>query len=84
MLIKKHDERVTLSNLKTVQDGGFGLAILLRPCNGCPTTELRVSAISDEFCSHTLIDEKDGSRVRVIEASNDWPVAQVRRSLKEG
>jgi hypothetical protein len=49
-----------------------------------PTTELRVSAISDEFCSHTLIDEKDGSRVRVIEASNDWPVAQVRRSLKEG
>jgi len=49
-----------------------------------PTTELRVSAISDEFCSHTLIDQKDGSRVRVIEASNNWPVAQVRRSLKEG
>ena len=49
-----------------------------------PTTELRVSAISDQFCSHTLIDEKGGSRVRVIEASADWPVAQVQRSLKDG
>ena len=31
-----------------------------------------------------IVELEDGSRVRVIEASNDWPVAQVRRSLKEG
>jgi hypothetical protein len=34
--------------------------------------------IADEFCSHALIDQTDGSRVRVIEASKDWPVEQVR------
>jgi len=83
MLIKKHDE----SHIVKLEDGsrwriwpGDTAATL----QWLPTTELRVSAISDEFCSHTLIDEKDGSRVRVIEASIDWPVAQVRRSLKEG
>jgi hypothetical protein len=43
-----------------------------------------IAATLQWLCSHTLIDQKDGSRVRVIEASNDWPVAQVRRSLKEG
>jgi hypothetical protein len=49
-----------------------------------PTTELGVSAIDDEFCSHALIDRETGSRVRVIEASAEWPVAEVRQSLKEG
>jgi hypothetical protein len=49
-----------------------------------PTTEFRVSAIDDEFCSHVLIDQGDGSRVRVIEASAEWPVAEVRQSLMEG
>jgi hypothetical protein len=38
----------------------------------------------DEFCSHVLIDKTDGSRVRVIEVSKDWPVQQVRQSLKKG
>ena len=45
---------------------------------------LDVSEIDDEFCSHTLVDKKDGSRVRVIEASKDWPVQQVRQSFKKG
>jgi hypothetical protein len=49
-----------------------------------PTTELRVIAIDDEFCSHVLIDQEGGSRVRVIEANAEWPVADVRQSLKEG
>jgi hypothetical protein len=49
-----------------------------------PTTELTISAIDDELSSHSLIDEAGGSCVRVIEASERWPVAKVQRSLKEG
>jgi hypothetical protein len=45
---------------------------------------LEVSEIDDEFCSHVLIDKTGGSRVRVIEASKDWPVQEVRQSLKKG
>jgi len=52
--------------------------------NWLPTTDLRVSEISDEFCSHALIDQADGSWVRVIKASKDWPVEQVRRFMKKG
>jgi hypothetical protein len=51
--------------------------------NWLPTTDLRVSEIGDEFCSHALIDSADGSRVRVIEASKDWPVEQVRAGRRE-
>src|ERR1035437_4662021 len=83
MLIKKYDE----SHIVELEDGSrwrIWPGDTAETLQWLPTTELRVSAISDEFCSHTLIDEKDGSRVRVIEASIDWPVAQVRRSLKEG
>ena len=47
-------------------------------------TVLEVSEIDDEFCSHALIDKADGSRVRVIEASKDWPAQQVRQSFKKG
>ena len=81
MLIKKHDE----SHIVELEDGSrwrIWPGDVAATLQWLPTTELRVSAISDEFCSHTLIDQKDGSRVRVIEASNDWPVAQVRRSLR--
>jgi hypothetical protein len=51
--------------------------------NWLPTTDLLISEIGDEFCSHALINQTDGSRVRVIEASEDSPV-DVRRSMKEG
>jgi hypothetical protein len=38
-----------------------------------------------QCCAHDhLIYQEDGSRVRVIEASADWPVEQVKRTLKEG
>jgi hypothetical protein len=48
------------------------------------TTEIDVADIEDEICSHALINRSDGSRVRVIKASADWPVSAVRRSLGEG
>jgi len=49
-----------------------------------PTTEIDVTGIEDEICSHALINRSDGSRVRVINASAGWPVQAVRRSLREG
>src|SRR6185503_6330357 len=47
-------------------------------------TVFEVSEIDDEFCSHALVDKTGGSRVRVIEASKDWPVQKVRQSMKKG
>jgi hypothetical protein len=83
MLIKKHDKSRTVE----LEDGSSwriwpgDIALTL---NWLPTTDLRVSEIDDEFCSHALIDQADGSGVRVIEASKDWPVEQVRQSMKKG
>jgi hypothetical protein len=83
MLIKKHDK----SYIVELEDGSrwrIWPGDIAATLQWLPTTELRVSAINDELCSHTLVDQKDGSQVRVIEASTDWPVAQVQRSLQEG
>jgi len=83
MLIKKHDK----SRIVELEDGSLwriwpgDLALTL---SWLPTTDLRVSTVADEFCSHALIDQADGSRVRVIEASKDWPVEQVQRFMKKG
>jgi hypothetical protein len=48
------------------------------------TTEIDVVGIEDAICSHALINRSDGSRVRVIDASANWPVEAVRRSLRRG
>ena len=83
MLIKKHNS----SEIVELEDGSLwriwpgDIALTL---NWLPTTDLLVSEIGDEFCSHALIDQTDDSRVRVIEASENWPVEHVRRSMKEG
>jgi hypothetical protein len=83
MLIKKHDK----SRIVELEDGSLwriwpgDIALTL---NWLPTTDLRVSEIADEFCSHALIDQTDSSRVRVIEASKDWPVEQVQRFMRKG
>ena len=83
MEIKKHDK----SYLVELDDGSSwriwpgDIAITLQ---WLPTTVLQVSEIDDEFCSHALIDQTDGSWVRAIKATEDWPVKQVRRSLKKG
>jgi hypothetical protein len=83
VLIKKHDK----SYIVKLEDGSSwriwpgDIALTLQ---WSPTTVLQVSAIDDEFCSHALVNQTDGSRVRVIKASEDWSVQQVRQSLKEG
>ena len=40
--------------------------------------------IEHEICTHALVERTDGSRVRVISASAQWPVQAVKRSLGDG
>ena len=83
MRIEKHDK----SYIVKLEDGSNwriwpgDIALTL---GWSHATVLEVSEIDDEFCSHALIDKTDGSRVRVIEASKDCPVQQVRQSFKKG
>ena len=49
-----------------------------------PEAEIEALPIEDEFCSRVLVDQSTGSRVRAIDASNDWPVEKIRNSLKGG
>jgi hypothetical protein len=83
MLIKKHDK----SDVVELEDGSrwrIWPGHIAATLQWLPTTELQVSEVDHEFCSHVLIDKQDGSRVLVIEASAEWPIGQVKRSMKEG
>jgi hypothetical protein len=83
MRIEQHDK----SHIVELEDGSrwqIWPGDIATTLQWLPTTELQISAINDELCSHALIDQEGGSRVRVIEASAEWPVAEVRQSLKEG
>jgi hypothetical protein len=46
-----------------------------------PTTELDIVRVEHKVCSHALINRADGSRVRVISASTNWPARAVRQAL---
>ena len=71
-------------SLWRIWPGDLALTLNWLPTTDLRVSDLRVSEISDEFCSHALIDQADGSRVRVIKASKDWPVEQVQRFMKKG
>jgi len=83
MHIQRHDK----SYIVALEDGSSwriwpgDIAVTLQ---WLPTTVLQVEEIDDEFCSHVLIDRAEGTRVRAIKASEDWPVKEVRRSLEKG
>src|SRR5262249_17054430 len=83
MLIKNHDK----SRIVELEDGSLwriwpgDLALTL---NWLPTTNLRVSQISEQFFSPALIDQTHCSRVPLVKASKDWHVEQVRRFMKKG
>ena len=51
--------------------------------NWQPDTELSVIRIEDEICSHALVSSADNSRVRVLPAGQPWPVARVKKILKD-
>ena len=81
--IKKHDK----SYLVELEDGSrwrIWPGDIAATLQWLPTTDLRVLAIDDEFCSHALVAQTVGSPVGVVEADADWPAEQVRRYLKQG
>jgi len=83
MLIKRHDR----SHIVELSDGSrwrIWPGDLSTTLQWLPTTEIEISEIEDEFCSHALVDQADGARVRVIYATTEWPVEKLRRSLKDG
>jgi integrase len=83
MLIRKHDT----SHIVELEDGSrwrIWPGDLAATLQWSSTTDLAVSEIDDELCSHILSDQTGGSRVRAIDAREAWPVEQVRRSLKQG
>ena len=47
-----------------------------------PTTELEIARSDDELCSHVLVNAADNSKVRVIPASENWPVEVTRQTLR--
>jgi hypothetical protein len=49
-----------------------------------PETDLKLVHIDDDLSSHALINESDHSRVRVIPASENWPVKEVKTMLGDG
>ena len=46
-------------------------------------TQLTVTEIEDEFCTHALIDQAEGTRVRVIAATEHWPPEVVAERIEE-
>jgi hypothetical protein len=52
--------------------------------NWQPDSDLNIVRIVDDVASHALVSATDNSRVRVITASEDWPVGDIKETLKRG
>jgi hypothetical protein len=83
MRIKRHDR----SHIVELSDGSawrIWPGDVSKTLEWLSATEFDVADSDDEICSHVLVNRSDGSRVRAIRASADWPVQAVRRSLGKG
>jgi hypothetical protein len=50
-----------------------------------PETDVRVvEQVEEEISSHALVSVADNAPVRVIPATKEWPVREVKKFLKEG
>jgi len=47
-------------------------------------TDVRVEQVEKEISSHALVSVDDKAWVRVIPATKEWPVREVKKVLKEG
>ena len=83
MRIKQHDRShiVELNDGSTWRIWPGDVSMTLQ---WLPATEFDVAEIEDDICSHALVMRSDGSRVRVIRASEDWPASKVKRALRGG
>jgi hypothetical protein len=83
MKIRKHSE----SHLVELDDGSKwqifpgDLDVTL---NWQPDTELKLVRIANDASSHALVSESDNSKVRVLPQDENWPVKEVKNTLKDG
>ncbi len=83
MKIRKHSE----SHLVELDDGSKwqifpgDLDVTL---NWQPDTELNLVRIANDASSHALVSESDNSRVRILPQDENWPVKEVKNTLKDG
>jgi hypothetical protein len=83
MKIRKHSE----SHLVELDDGSKwqifpgDLDVTL---NWQPDTELKLVRVANDASSHALVSESDNSRVRVLPQDENWPVKEVKNTLKDG
>jgi len=83
MQITRHDR----SDIVELNDGSawrIWPADATDTLNWLSTTKIDVADVDDEICSHALVNRSDGSRVRVIPASEGWPIDDVCRVLRKG
>lgn len=82
MLIKRHSEPhiVELENGLAWRIWPGDLASTLK---WMPNTQLTVTEIDDEFCTHALVDQAEGTHVRVIAASERWPPEAVAERIEK-
>ena len=82
MLIERHDK----SYIVEMEDGSrwrIWPGDLATTLKWTPFTQLAVVEIDDDqFCTHALVDQADGTRVRVIAANEEWSPENVEASLK--
>ena len=72
MLIRRHSE----PHIVELEDGSawrIWPADLASTLKWMPSTQLTVTEIEDQFCTHALIDQAENTRVRVIAAAEHWP-----------
>ena len=83
MKIRTHSE----SHIVELDDGTKWRVFpgdLAMTLNWQPDSDLNIVRIVDDVASHALVSATDSSRVRVIAASEDWPVGDIKETLKRG
>jgi hypothetical protein len=81
--IKRHDtsDVVELSDGSTWRIWPADVAATL---GWLPTTRLEVVAVDHVLCSHALVSQADGMKVKAKDGRDPWPAHPVRQALAQG
>ena len=81
--IKRHDtsDVVELSDGSTWRIWPADVAATL---GWLPTTRLEVVAVDHVLCSHALVSQADGMKVKAKDGRDPWPAHPVRQALAHG
>jgi len=82
MLIKRHDKSYIVE-LEDESAWRIWPGDLTTTLKWMPSTQLSVVEIEDEFCTHALVDQGDGTRARVIAANDHWWPESVAERIED-